>query len=217
MATIESTVRMLNRRLREVYEFFGYKSPEYQDLQSIVYKNFQNEFIVRGGGKKAARLSRSKAAMQAYNDNEYLQQDLEWINETVRRMGSVKDMAERYVEPNEYSGLFTNSKAKALKSTIQERANAEYASKYNDHDIYTEIQNKDDEGDSDFREALADIMEKFHEKPGENNLPGMEQKYSEIVDMYERAVEMHEEKKAAVGHAANILKVKNPFDMGMNP
>lgn len=217
MPTLESTIRMLNRRLNEVYNFFGYKSPEYMKLQSILYQNFGSEHIVRGGGKRAARISRSKVAMDVFKNSPDLMQDINWIHEAVKKMGTVKEMAERYVEPSEYKGsLFTNREAERLKSTIQERARAEYASAYNDSDIYTEVNNAEDEGDSSFREALADIMEKFHESPGSNNLPGMERKYSEIESMYEKAVERHEEWKDAVGFSGDILKTSNPYDMGIN-
>ena len=108
MATIDSVVRMLNRRLREVFDYFGYKSPEYQTLQSILYTNFnESGFIVRGGGNKAARLSRSKAAMEAYKSDKFLMEDVDLIYNAIERQGSIKEMAERYVKDTDsFNGLF---------------------------------------------------------------------------------------------------------------
>jgi hypothetical protein len=217
MPTLESTIRMLNRRLNEVYNFFGHKSPEYMKLQSILYQNFGDRYVVRGGGKKAARISRSKEALNYFRSDSNLKEDIEWIYDAIKKMGTVKEMAERYVEPSEYNGsFFTKRIAESMKQAIRQRAQAEYSSAYNDTDIYTEVNNANDEGDSQYREALADIMEKFHESPGKNNLPGMEQKYSEIEEMYENAVENHNKWKEATKFTSTILKNDNPYDMGVN-
>lgn len=225
MATLESTIRMLNRKLREVFEFFGYKSPEYQTLQSILYQNFSDSgFIVRGGGVKPARLSRSKQAMFAYSKDEYLMEDIDLIYEAVKNQGSIRDMAERYVNYEDYSGgLFTQKTANQLKDVIKERAYNAYISKFNDDDIYTEVQDEmnsnDAQHDSQYREDLSDIYADFHKKPGKGNLAGMQQKYDDIQRKFDEAKvnKMERQLKQATDFSNEILKTgKDPYDMGIN-
>lgn len=225
MATLESTIRMLNRKLRQVFDFFGYKSPEYQTLQSILYQNFSDSgFIVRGGGVKPARLSRSKQAMLAYSKDEYLMEDIDLIYEAVKNQGSIRDMAERYVNYEDYSGeLFTQKTANQLKDVIKERAYNAYISKFNDDDIYTEVQDEmnsnDAQHDSQYREDLADIYADFHKKPGKGNLAGMQQKYDEIQRKFDEAKtnKMERQLKQATDFSNEILKTgKDPYDMGLN-
>ncbi len=226
MATIESVVRMLNRRLREVYDYFGFKSPEYQTLQSILYKNFSDSgFIVRGGGVKAARLSRSKQAMEAYKSDENLMEDVDLIYNAIKRQGTVKEMAERYVDYNEYSGLFTNSTAKKMRETIRERAYNSYISKFNDDDIYTELQDEMAsifaKNDAEYREDLTDVYSEFFQKPGKGNLAGMQEKYDKIQrefdDAKRRMVDRLSQKPIDEGLSEVHIEVKDPYDMGYNP
>lgn len=230
MATLESTIRMLNRKLREVFDFFGYKSPEYQTLQSILYQNFSDSgFIVRGGGVKPARLSRSKQAMLAYSKDEYLMEDIDLIYEAVKNQGSIKDMAERYVNYEDYSGgLFTQKTANQLKDVIRERAYNAYISKFNDDDIYDDVQDAinsaDAMHDAQYREDLADLFEDFYIEPGKGNLSGMQQKYDEIVRKFDEAkMEMLiRQRDEARNLATDVIKShienanKDPYDMGIN-
>lgn len=224
MATLESTIRMLNRKLREVFDFFGYKSPEYQTLQSILYQNFSDSgFIVRGGGVKPARLSRSKQAMIAYSKDEYLMEDIDLIYEAVKNQGSIKDMAERYVNYEDYSGgLFTQKTANSLKDVIRERAYNAYVSKFNDDDIYDDVQNEIDsveaQLDPKYREDLADIHSDFYIRPGKGNLAGMERKYDDILRKFDEAKRNRDIRfREKVDIDSPYPKVdKDPYDMGIN-
>lgn len=227
MATIDSVVRMLNRRLREVFDYFGYKSPEYQTLQSILYTNFnESGFIVRGGGAKAARLSRSKAAMDAYKADKNIMEDVDLIYNAIKRQGTIKEMAERYVRDTDgFNGLFTSKVAKKMQDTIKERAYTEYLSKYNDDDIYKEVQDEMvsifAEKDSEYREDLTDVYSEFFKKPGKGNLAGMQEKYDQIQRDFDEAkrrmADRLSKKPIEEGIAEVHIEVRDPYDMGYNP
>ena len=225
---LESVVRMLNRRLREVYDYFGYKSPELNDLKSILYANFggDSKYIIKQRNKPV-RLSRSKEALAYYESNEGLMEDLPFILEAIRKLGTVKEMAEKYVDPSEYKGYrFTNRDAKELRETIRKRAEAEYLAKYNDDDIYAEfkaeVNSIEAQVEESYREALADIQEEFEKKPGKGNLAGMQDKYDKIVKMFDDAKLRHEkvteEGQQAQEFAQSILNPggRDPYDMGVN-
>ena len=227
MATIDSLVRMLNRRLREVYDYFGFKSPEYQTLQSILYTNFnESGFIVRGGGVKAARLSRSKTAMEAYRSDKNLMEDVDLIYNAIKRQGTVKEMAERYVRDSDnFNGLFTNKTATEMHETIKERAYTAYLSKYNDDDIYKEVQDEMAsifaEKDSEYREDLTNVYSEFFKKPGKGNLADMQEKYDQIqrdFDDAKRRMADRLSKQPIDDSIAEVhIEVRDPYDMGYNP
>lgn len=226
MATIDSLVRMLNRRLREVYDYFGYKSPEYQTLQKILYQNFsESGFIVRGGGVKPARLSRAKQAMDTYRATKEIMEDVDLIYDAIKRQGTVKEMAERYVDYREYNGLFTNKVAKDMQDTIRERAYNSYLSKFNDDDIYAEVQDEMAsifaKNDEEYREDLTDVYSEFFKQPGKGNLAGMQEKYDKIQSDFDEAkrrmVDRLSQKPIEERPAEFHVEVKDPYDMGMNP
>jgi hypothetical protein len=227
MATIDSVVRMLNRRLREVFDYFGYKSPEYQALQSILYTNFnESGFIVRGGGTKAARLSRSKVAMEAYKADKNIMEDVDLIYNAIKRQGTVKEMAERYVRDSDnFNGLFTNKVAMKMQETIKERAYTSYLSKFNDDDIYQEVQDEMSsifaEKDSEYREDLTNVYSEFFKRPGKGNLAGMQEKYDQIQrdfdDAKRRMADRLSKKPIDEGIAEVHIEVRDPYDMGYNP
>ena len=226
---VESVVRMLNRRLREVYDYFGYKSPELNDLKSILYANFggESKYIIKQRNKPV-RLSRSKEALAYYESKEGVMEDLPFILEAIRKLGTVKEMAEKYVDPSEYKGYrFTNRDAKELHDTIKKRAEAEYLAKYNDDDIYAEFKAEVDSIESlveeSYRDALADIQKEFEKKPGRGNIAGMQEKYDKIVKRFDEAKQRHEKVTEEVQQAQDFTKSilnpggRDPFDMGMNP
>lgn len=215
---------MLNKRLSEFYEFFGYRSPEYNKIKTIVFQNFKgsDDMILKQKGR-APRISRTKAHMEEYKDNQYLQSNLQNIYDAVMEIGTVRHVAEGYANRLEQqgiditgNGLFTMKKGYAHRDEIRKLASSDYSALFNDDDYYKHM--NDDIGmtfDEAYINDLERINEKFHEKVGNGNPLGMEKKWNEIEEMY-KAAKIRHEQRVSRGEVPPDSKDNDPLDMGVN-
>lgn len=215
---------MLNKRLSEFYDFFGYQSPEYNQIKTIIFQNFKgsDDMILKQKGR-APRISRSKAHMSQYNNDIHLQSNLQSIYDKVNEIGTVRKVAESYSDDLfklgidvTGNGLFTMKKGWAHVEDFRKLARSRYSALFNDDDYYKYT---NDDIRLTFDEAyikdLENIQEKFHEKVGNNNPLGMDKKWDEIESMYRTAKKKHEE-RIAKGEVPPDAKDNDPLDMGVN-
>lgn len=219
MATTESVVKMLNSRLRELYDFFGYQSVEYNELKSILHSNFtgDNKYIVRQKGKPV-RLSRSKEALEHFNNNETLQRNLDKVHDYLlnprnRFINILSRYADEIGIPPDVK--INRKTVKEYKEEILKQAESEYKALYNDDDLYTEIYDEiNSNTDTQYIRELRDARSHFWDKPGQNNLKGMEDKYQEIQDLFDRAKENYAKRMGK--KPEDSKNKKDPYDLGVN-
>lgn len=224
MPTTESVIKMLNKRLSDFYDFFGYRSPEYNEIKTIVFQNFRgsDDMILKQKGR-APRISRSKAHMQQYNSNQALQSNLQSIYDKVMEIGTVRKVAESYADTLEKqginvtgNGLFTMRKGWEHVEDFRKLARSNYAAQFNDDDYYKYMNEAiSTTFDELYLKDLEELNNKFHEKPGNGNPLGMDKKWDEIEEFYKQAKKKHEE-RIANGEVPPDADTNDPLDMGVN-
>lgn len=190
MALYDSYVKMINARLKEVYNYFGEKSPEYQDLASATFSVMGNENVLLSiNPKKPLRIIRSKRANE---ENPLLYQDMQDIWWTFTDYGSLRKMIHRKLENykeelgedevdkmekmwNSKEKIIVNDNGKnveiekkeIVKDFIREISEQEYSYKYDDEELYDNVRdlilNMDSEDlqDTQYISKLNDIWEDF--------------------------------------------------------
>lgn len=191
MALYESYVKMINKRLKEVYNYFGEKSPEYQDLASATFSVMGQENVLLSiNPKNPLKVIRSKKANE---ENPLLYQDMQDIWSTFTDYGTLRQMIQRKLEtykeelgdetisemkkmwnsPKEIivdnNGIKKEVKEKDLvKEFIQEVSKQEYNYRYDDTELYENVRNlvynmNDVEIENEeYKSAIRDIWEVFH-------------------------------------------------------
>ena len=195
MATAESLVKSINRRLSEIEKYFGKNSFEYHKAKNVVWQEL-------GGGMEAllkydkgkVSISRSKRVIEAIEGQDYLYDIVQEVWRTISRQGTVRQMAMEYLN-NEVD--FKELQKDNYKNLIRELSEVEYRSSYVDDDIYDETDNllaKENEKygtdnfDETFFNALSDIKDIFREK-GEHR----DYKYARAEKLLEEAKMAHEQ------------------------
>jgi len=191
MALYESYVKMINARLKEVYNYFGEKSPEYQDLASATFSVMGRENVLLSiNPNKSIRIIRSKRANE---ENPLLYQDMQDIWRTFTDYGTLKKMVHRKIDTyKEELGddaiaemkKMWNSKEKVIvdnngkkieveereivKNFIREVSQQEYSYKYDDKELYSNIKdlvydiNDEEVEDTQYKSELRDLWKTFH-------------------------------------------------------
>lgn len=166
---VESTIKQINRRLKEVENVFGQQSTEYHTLKNIIYQNLgEFDFFIKYS-KGSISISRSKKALQAANEWGELVDMIDDIWGAFKKQGTLKEMLSQYsdLRPSEIK------KDESLLSEIREISRNNYVSSYVDDDIYTEINRLleeesekygTDDFDQDFYSSLSDIHDLLTEK-----------------------------------------------------
>ena len=98
----ESAVRALNRRIKEIGDYFGRISIEYAEVRSALYDVFgaSSDYILIPGSAKEHKfitVSRSKK----YLGTDFYKEKVIEAWEEVRMLGTVKQLAEPYLEAGE--------------------------------------------------------------------------------------------------------------------
>lgn len=191
MALYDSYVKMINSRLKEVYNYFGEKSPEYQDLASATFSVMGQENVLLSiNPNKPLRIIRSKKANE---ENPLLYQDMQDIWRTFTDYGTLRKMVYRKLEnyrdelgddsiaemkkmwnsnekiivDNNGENLEVKEK-EVVKDFIREVSKQEYSYKYDDEDLYENVRdlidNIDDEEiqDAQYTSQLRDLWKTFY-------------------------------------------------------
>jgi len=191
MALYDSYVKMINARLKEVYNYFGEKSPEYQDLASATFSVMGQENVLLSiNPNKPLRVIRSKKANE---ENPLLYQDMQDIWRTFTDYGTLKKKIHRKLETykeelgdDEVAKMkkMWNSKEKIIvdnngekieveereivKDFIREVSQQEYNYKYDDKELYDNIRNlvydmnEEEVEDTQYKSELRDLWRTFY-------------------------------------------------------
>lgn len=170
--TIESTIKMINRRISQIYNYFEGKSTEYMEAKNLVFSYMGgNDFLIREPGVKALSLSGSKKAMQAYT--EVFHRDIEELWNALQDMGTVKQLAEEYelYDPENPTKSF-DYKDPAIRELILEATTQSYTQKYIDTDLYEKVHAElieesskpYDEQDHEYLDGLERVLDYLHRK-----------------------------------------------------
>lgn len=196
----DSLLKGINVRVKEVGNFFGHQSMEYQDLQSIIlaagaeFSGFDSILVTPPG--KPRHFSRSKRVIQAVESNLQLKHALEVAYEKIKQKGTVEQMALNYI-----SNEFDKKNWKSKQNEIKQKAKEKYDSKFDDTDRYSIEESGDFLNaveiaarsiDDRYVEDLAEVMRTFHESPGRNNPSGKNEKWERIKQKFREAKERHE-------------------------
>ena len=191
MALYDSYVKMINARLKAVYNYFGEKSPEYQDLASATFSVMGQENVLLSiNPNKPLRIIRSKKSNE---ENPLLYQDMQDIWRTFTDYGTLRKMVYRKLEnyrdelgddsiaemkkmwnsnekiivDNNGENLEVKEK-EVVKDFIREISKQEYSYKYDDEDLYENVRdlidNIDDEEiqDTQYTSQLSDLWKTFY-------------------------------------------------------
>lgn len=173
MPTLESTLRSINRRIKEMYDTFGATSIQYNQLKSFVYTALPElDILVRTPEGKPMALSRGKRATDVYIRGEY-EDDVKELWSLMQEYGTAKEHKEGYRERLESQYGETIEELDDWMADIRELSHAEYQKSYLDEDYYAALQSRiaeleeaDDlnEADDEYLEQLKDIQSEFSEK-----------------------------------------------------
>lgn len=215
MATAESLVRSINRRLSEIESYFGTGSYEYHRAKNVVWQDLGNELeALLKYDKGKVSISRSKRVISAIEGQDGLFEIVEEVWNTLRGFGTVREQANSYMNYDYFT--LKELQNTDIKETIAEMSRNRYRASYVDDDIYDEtdkllLEETEKYGtkkyDETFYNSLKEVKEIFREK-------GAHRDYK-----YARAEKLLQEAKAA--HEEFLLnkvleKGGEPADMGEN-
>lgn len=238
MALYESYVKMINARLKEVYNYFSPTSSEYQNMASSVFNIMgQDSVLLSIQNGKPMRLIRSKKANE---ENPLLYQDMQDIWRYISSQGTVRTLVKKRVselKDSEISSIYDsiiannnendepvsvddmkrvtikNWKSKEVKEGIQSNAKEEYKRRYDDTDIYESIHELlSKESEKEVFDSVfygkLDEVSRIFHQKGNRDI-----KYNEIVAKWESINQEYENK------IDEMLKndSRDEYDMGENP
>lgn len=234
MALYDSYVKMINARLKEVYNYFGEKSPEYQDLASATFSVMGQENVLLSiNPNKPIRIIRSKKANE---ENPLLYQDMQDIWRTFTDYGTLRQMVYRKIENyrdelgdnsiaemkkmwNSSDKIIVNDngenveieKKEVVKDFIREVSKQEYSYKYDDEELYDNVRdlidNIDDEEiqDTQYVSQLSDLWKTFY-RTGKGI---RDSKFDEIKRKWDTLNSSYENK---IKEKLGIKSVKDAYD-----
>ncbi len=173
MATsIESMIKFVNKRMSDVSKYFGVNSTEYHSMKNILYQNLGGSAdpLLRYDKGKIS-ISRAKMSLQAFESNEYLADILEDVYRDIKRMGTVRTMANEYFTYDNFTTKELSNES--IQQYIKEQSYENYRAKYLDDDTYQEVNRLlleesgkygTDEYDEEFNNALEEVHDILTEK-----------------------------------------------------
>lgn len=215
MASAESLVRSINRRLSEIENYFGTNSYEYHRVKNVVWQDLGNDLeALLKYDKGRVSISRSKRVISAIESQDGLYDIVNEVWNTIRGFGTLREQANEYMNYDYFT--LKELKNEDIKEIIGEMSRNRYRASYVDDDIYDETDDLLAEEtkkygtkkyDEAFYNSLKEVKEIFREK-------GQHRDYK-----YARAEKMLQEAKAA--HEEFLLNRAledggKPADMGEN-
>ena len=133
MRKVDSILRAINRRMKEVGDFFPKQSEEYQQIQAVLgaIPGISTLKIFPKG--KPAQLSRSKKVVQRIEESPMLYAQLNQALDVILSFGTVKQMAQRYMDSGLVQGFSSIADAR---DSIRQSAKEIYKDNYNDKEYY---------------------------------------------------------------------------------
>lgn len=174
-----SVVKSINKRAKEIRDYFGEYSIEYMKIKSMIYSYVgQTDFLLREEEDKAIGLSRSKRAQQAYP---YIASTLDELWEDMKKYGTVKKLREEYtweIQQDQFDfdtsadNLVVDYDDQEVIEAIRQASFEAYMAAYADTDLYTTINREieeealksSDERDEEYLNGLEYALSIIHEK-----------------------------------------------------
>lgn len=198
MATVESLVKMINARIKSIYDYFTETSIEYMKAKSILFSYYgEFDFLIRESNDQPIGLIRGKKALELYYSRP---DELQEVWQKLQEYGTVKQLASHYeIQEDEYSpseSVGVNYKDTEIRDLIREETERAYNAEYSDDDLYEKLRDEiteqamipREERDADYWIALNTAYDMLHVRG-----MGIEQKVSRAWGIFNEARIAHEE------------------------
>lgn len=178
----DNILRQINRRIDQVVDVFGVKSPEYMQIKAILGTINGVDSIMNHGGKgQPDKMSRATRVKSAIIENPILHEELQDAWSAIKAQGTVTQLKKRYMPPPEIAKGLSPA---MVESGIKEAARKEYESKYEDDDIYEKMQELAEMvaemGDEELIQDVEDIQMMFGVHTGHGNKQAQDDKYDAL-------------------------------------
>lgn len=189
----DNILRQINRRIDQVVDVFGIKSPEYMEIKAILGTISGVDSIMNNGGKgQPDKMSRATRVKSAIIEDPILHKKLQDAWSAIKARGTVTQLKKRYMPPPAIAKGLSPS---MIESGIKEAARKEYESKYEDDDIYEKMQELaetvSEMGDEELIQDLEDIQMLFGVHTGHGNKQAQDDKYDALksaIDQLQRDI-----------------------------
>lgn len=182
----DNILRQINRRIDQVVDVFGVKSPEYMNIKAILGTISGVDSIMNAGGKgQPDKMSRANRVKSAIIENPILHEELQDAWNAIKAQGTVTQLKKRYMPDPKVNPEFAKSvDPVSLAAGIKEAARKEYESKYEDDDIYEKMQELAEMvaemGDEELIQDVEDIQMMFGVHTGHGNKQAQDDKYDAL-------------------------------------
>lgn len=178
----DNILRQINRRIDQVVDVFGVKSPEYMNIKAILGTISGVDSIMNAGGKgQPDKMSRAKRVKSAIIENPILHEELQEAWNAIKAQGTITQLKKRYMPP---PAIVKGLSPAMIESGIKESARKEYESKYEDDDIYEKMQELAEMvaemGDEELIQDVEDIQMMFGVHTGHGNKQAQDDKYDAL-------------------------------------
>lgn len=178
----DNILRQINRRIDQVVDVFGVKSPEYMQIKATLGTISGVDSIMNAGGKgQPDKMSRSKRVISNIMDKISLHAELQQAWDAIKAQGTVTQLKKRYMPPPTIAKGLSPA---MIESGIKEAARKEYESKYEDDDIYEKMQELAEivaeMGDEELIQDVEDIQMLFGVHTGHGNKQAQDDKYDAL-------------------------------------
>lgn len=218
----DNILRQINRRIDQVVNVFGMKSPEYMDIKAILNTISGVDSITNVGEKgKPDKMSRAKRVQSAITENPVLHEDLQNAWNAIKARGTITQMKRKYLpsNPKDLREFISSVEPEVLDEGIKEAARKEYESKYDDDDIYEKMQELAEEvaemGDGELIQDVEDIRMMFGVKTGKGNKAAQDDKYNTLKQFINQLERDIVNKELDVDYEEDDDDVYGNFDMSM--
>lgn len=213
----DNILRQINRRIDQVVDVFGVKSPEYMNIKAILGTISGVDSIMNAGDKgKPDKMSRATRVKSAIIENPILHEDLQNAWNAIKAGGSISQLKKRYMPPPEIAKGLPPAMVSA---GIKESARKEYESKYEDDDIYEKMQELAEMvaemGDDELIQDVEDIQMMFGVHTGHGNKQAQDDKYDALKSAIDQLQQDIIDKELDIDFYDDDDEVYGNFDMTM--
>lgn len=213
----DNILRQINRRIDQVVDVFGVKSPEYMQIKAILGTINGVDSIMNAGGKgQPDKMSRSKRVISTIMDSISLHAELQQAWGAIKAQGTVTQLKKRYMPPPEIAKGLSPA---MVESGIKEAARKEYESKYEDDDIYEKMQELAEMvaemGDEELIQDVEDIQMMFGVHTGHGNKQAQDDKYDALKSAIDQLQQDIINKELDIDYEDDNDDVYGNFDMTM--
>lgn len=193
----DNILRQINRRIDEIVNVFGVRSPEYMRIKAALGTvNGIFSMTIFGSFEKPNKLSRAKKVQAAIAENVELHKELQSAWNAIKAQGTAKQQKKKYLSSTMQQELLDEGwTAGDIDNRIMESAKREYDANFYDDDVYEKYHQLAEEAAESGDEELADTLENmyhlFKYRPGSRN--DKDWKYDTIVDMLKEAEADHKQ------------------------